>query len=224
LGAEVIFVPVIGIGPPSNPEPLRRAAEHCDGYDWIVFSSVNAVTAFAEQLFRAGKCAKARVASVGAATRAAAEQHGFRVAVMPEKYVAESLVGAMEGEALNGARVLIPGAAVTRDVIASELRKRGAQVDVVEAYRNTIPADAAQRARDVFHEPYPDWVTFASSSAVDHLVVFVGTEPLSRVKIASIGPVTSETVRSYGLAITAEAATSSVQGLIQAVCDQTRAR
>jgi uroporphyrinogen III methyltransferase/synthase len=137
--------------------------------------------------------------------------------MMPEKYVAESLVDAMTGEDLNGKRVLIPSAAVTRDVIPKELRQRGALVEVVEAYRNVIAVEAAE-AKKVFQEPYPDWVTFASSSAVDRLVDLIGTEPLHRGKIASIGPVTSEAVHRHGLTITAEARTPGVQGLIEAIC------
>ena len=217
LGAEVIPLPVIAIEAVAHPEALRRAVSECDAYDWIVFTSANAVAAFAAELLpRSTRDCKAQVAVIGRATKKAAEAHGFSVSVTPETYVAEALVDAFAQD-LRGQRILIPSAAVTRDVVANGLRKRGARVEVVEAYRNVIPADAERRARTVFQEPYPDWVTFSSSSAVDNLVTLVGAEIVSRVKIASIGPITSETVRKHGLAVTAEASVQNVQGLVEAV-------
>lgn len=217
LGAEVILLPVIGIAPPADPEPLRHAAQISNDYDWLIFTSANAIAAFAAELPVAPSESRARVATVGAATREAAEQLGFLVSITPEKYVAESLVASFASEQLHGRRILIPSAAVTRDVVATELRKRGAHVDVVEAYRNVIPAGAAERARQVFRAPYPDWVIFASSSAVEGLVKLVGASALSSVRIASIGPITSQTVRTHGLTVAAEARAQNVAGLVEVV-------
>ena len=219
LGAEVILTPVIGIAPPAELRSLREAAGRVDEYDWILFTSVNAVAAFVAELpCLPGEC-QACIATIGAATRDAAERHGFKVTLVPERYVAESLVEAFAAEDLNGRRILIPSAAVTRDIVPAELRKRGAHVDVVEAYRNVIPPEAAERADAVFRDPYPDWVTFASSSAVDNLVQLIGSEPLRNVKIASIGPVTSKTVRKHGLTVGVEAAPHMIEGLVNAICE-----
>jgi uroporphyrinogen III methyltransferase / synthase len=217
LGAEVILLPVIGIVPPGNPEALRHAAAHSNEYDWIIFTSANAVHAFAAQLPERPQM-KARIAAVGAATRETAEQLGFQVNVTPFKYVAESLIEALSGEDLNHRKVLIPSAAVTRDLVPDALRKSGAQVEVVEAYRNVIPPEAADTAATVFRDPYPDWVLFASSSAVDNLVKLIGAERLRRTKIATIGPITSKTVLDHGLIVTAQAELHTAQGLIDAVC------
>jgi uroporphyrinogen-III synthase len=217
LGADVILLPLIDIAPAADLEALRHAVRHCNAYDWIIFTSVNAVNALvAESPFASRDC-KPRVATIGAATREAAETSGFRVSITPDKYVAESLVEAFAGEDLNGKQILIPSAAVTRDVVAPELRKQGAQVDVVEAYRNVIPPDAARNARRVFQEPFPDWVTFASPSAVASLVSLVGTEAVSHSKIATIGPVTSEAARKHNLTVAAEASVHSAAGLVEAV-------
>ncbi|MGA8026876.1 MAG: uroporphyrinogen-III synthase [Bryobacteraceae bacterium] len=213
-GAEVILLPVVGIAPPADPEPLRSAAEHCDEYDWIIFTSTNAVAAFAAELSQGAKHCTSRIATVGSTTRQAAENHGFRVSITPREYVAESLVQAFEDEDLTGRRILIPSAAVTRDVVRSKLQERGAQVRAVEAYRNVIPEGSAERARTIFREPYPDWVTFASSSAVENLVRLIGIHPLHRTRIATIGPITSETVRKHALAVAAEAGVHSVSGLL----------
>jgi len=217
LGAEVILTPVIGIAPPADPAPLREATSRADEYDWILFTSANAIRAFAAELAQSPATCKASIAAVGSATRDAAEQHGFTVTLVPDRYVAESLVQSFVDKDLNGRRILIPSAAVTRDIVPAELRKCGAHVDVVEAYRNVIPPEAAERAKAVFREPYPDWVTFASSSAVNSLVRLIGPEPLRKVKIATIGPVTSATVRKHGLEVAAEAEIHTVDGIAEAV-------
>ena len=216
LGADVIPLPTIAIAPPANPGLLCDAAAHCHQYDWIIFTSVNAVEAFAAELSRNHNC-RARIATVGAATAQAAERCGFTVALVPEKYIAESLVEAFAQEDLNNRRILIPSAAVTRDVVPRELRKLGAQVDVVEAYRNILPPETAQKAINIFREPYPDWVLFASSSAVENLVALIGVGPLRYVSIATIGPATSQAVAKAGLTVTAEAAVHSIPGLVEAV-------
>ena len=214
LGAEVLLLPVIGIAEPLNPEPLRRAAAQCNSYDWIIFTSANAVSRFAG----AGRLpCTARVSTLGAGTRAAAERSGLSVSLMPDEYVAESLVAVFAGENLAGKKILIPSASVTRDVAPDALRAMGAMVDVVEAYRNVMTSGAAANATQVFREPLPDWVVFASPSAVKNTVSLAGAEKLSRMKIASIGPVTSEAVRKSGLLVEAEAREHSVGGLIEAL-------
>ena len=217
LGAEVIALPLIGIAPPLNPEPLRHAASQANSYDWIIFTSANAVAAFVAVFSGPFKSMTARIATVGSATRVTAEQAGFYVDLVPEDYISESLAEALRGEELSGHRILIPSAAISRDVVPVALRQRGATVDVVEAYRNVIPPEAAALVPHIFKPPYPDWVTFASSSAVDHLVQIAGAEPLTHSKIATIGPATSNTVRKYRLSVKAEAKTHNVAGLAEAL-------
>jgi len=219
-GATVVLLPMIEIVPPEDEGPLREAAAQCDAYDWIVFTSANAVRAFAAELPPEGLETKARIAVIGTATREAAEGVGLRVTLMPEKFVGEALRDAFANEDLNDKRVLIPSAAVARDLLPDALRELGARVEVVGAYRSAVPKNAEQRARGVFQEPFPDWVTFASPSAVNYLQPLVGTAALSRVKIAVIGPVTAEAVRRYGLAPTAEAALQTGEGLVRAILEK----
>jgi uroporphyrinogen III methyltransferase/synthase len=204
-GAEPILLPVIGIAPPDDKSALVNAAEQADAYDWIIFTSANAIAAFVAELPDTGKWFNPRIATIGA------------VELTPEKYVAESLVDAFRAHPLDGKRILIPSAAVTRDVVPSELRKRGAEVDVVIAYQNVIPYEAPQQVQTIFQQPLPDWVTFASSSAVDHLVALVAPEVLKEMKIASIGPATSVTVQSHGLTVTSEALKHTIPGLMEAM-------
>ena len=146
----------------------------------------------------------------------------LKVDLMPEEYVAESLVQAFTQQALSGKRILLPRAAVARDLIPAELTKVGAHIDVVEAYRNLVPPDAAQRAREIFSATKkPDWITFTSSSTVKNVLAIAGREALEGIRIASIGPVTSETARALGLIVDAEAKQFTLDGLVQAILDFT---
>ena len=215
--AEPILLPLIGIAPPDDKTPLINAAAQADRYDWIIFTSANAITAFFAELPDTGEWFRPRVATIGPATREVAEQYGFHVELTPEKYIAESLAEAFRPYPLDGKRILIPSAAVTRDIVPNELRQRGAEVDVVEAYRNVIPYEAAQQAQAIFQEPLPDWITFASSSAVDHLAALVPIETLNQIKIATIGPATSAAVQAQGLTVKTEALKHTIPGLIEAM-------
>ena len=218
FGAEVILAPMIGIAPPADPAPLATALFEIDQYDWIVFTSTNAVRALGPQ-----KC-RARIATVGRATREFAERNGWTVDITPESYVAEALVEALGTESVRGKHVLIPAAAITRDVVREELTRRGAIVDLVEAYRNVMPSEAAELAKRVFRLPFPDWITFASSSAVENLASVIETDILRQSKIVSIGPVTSKTLRERGLPVTAEAEPHTVMGLVNAIVQAVAAK
>ncbi|HTA70731.1 MAG TPA: uroporphyrinogen-III C-methyltransferase [Bryobacteraceae bacterium] len=223
LGADAIELPVISIQPPENPGPIDQAIERLASYDWLIFTSVNGVRFFLDRLDtsrRDLRSLKARICAIGPATRQAVENLHLKVDLMPEEYVAESLVKTFSGERLAGLRILLPRAAVARDLIPTELGKLGAQVDVVEAYRNVVPADAGSRAREIFSGANkPDWITFASSSAVKNLLTAAGRDALDGVRIASIGPVTSETARSNGLKVDVEAKQYTQDGLIAAILE-----
>ncbi len=224
LGADAIELPVISIQPPEDAVPLDQAIERLASYDWLIFTSVNGLRFFLERVDASRhdlRSLKARICAIGPATRRAVENLHFKVDLMPEEYVAESLVKAFAGEQLAGQRILLPRAAVARDLIPTELGRLGAQVDVVEAYRNIVPEDAASRARDIFSAgKKPDWVTFTSSSTVKNLLAIAGRDALQGVRIASIGPVTSETARTHGLTVDAEAKQYTLDGLIAAILER----
>lgn len=215
LGAEVMLLPMIAISPPADPEPLISAAQHAVDYHWIVFTSANAVESFANHLraIPAGP----RIAAVGAATREAAEKHGFAISLLPREYTAESLAEAFVTQDLIAKRILIPRAAAARDVVPDKLRELGARVDIVEAYRNVLPESSAALAQEIFRDPLPDWVLLASPSAVQNLVQLCGKDVLHRIHLASIGPVTSATIAGLGLNVKAEADPHTTEGLVQAV-------
>jgi len=137
---------------------------------------------------------------------------------MGREYVAEGLLQAFAAYDLAGRRVLLPRAAVARDLVPVELARRGAHVDVVEAYRTAMPEDAGAQAARIFHGARkPDCITFTSSSTVRNFVALAGADALAGVKVASIGPVTTATARGLGIAVDAEARMFTVDGLVDAL-------
>jgi uroporphyrinogen III methyltransferase/synthase len=221
LGAEPIELPVIEIQQASDPGPLDGAIGRLESYDWVVFTSVNGVRFFLERLDRSARdlrALRAKICAIGPATRDAVERLHLKVDVVPQEYVAESLLSSLERFDLSGMRVLLPRAAVARDLVPAGLTSRGAQVEVVEAYRTVLPEDAPQRAREILSgRNRPDWVTFTSSSTVKNLLAAAGKEPLEGVRIASIGPVTTETARAHGLTVDVQANPFTMDGLVNAI-------
>ncbi|HLJ15112.1 MAG TPA: uroporphyrinogen-III C-methyltransferase [Bryobacteraceae bacterium] len=226
LGAEVVEMPTIEIRPPTDAGPLEEAIAHLEMYDWLIFTSANGVGFFLEKLDRSARdlrSLRARLCAIGPGTRKALEDLHLKVDRMPEQYIAESLIAAFAADDLNQKRILLPRAAVARDTVPKELSRRGAQVDVVEAYRTVIPENAATQAREVFGGARkPDWITFTSSSTVKNFVESAGRDALAGVRIASIGPVTSGTARSAGLVVDTEADPHTMDGLIRAILEASR--
>jgi uroporphyrinogen-III synthase/uroporphyrinogen III methyltransferase/synthase len=223
LGAIPIEVPVIEIRPPDSYEPLDSALRNLSSYDWLIFTSTNSVSVFNERAKMAEisshTAAAPQVAAVGEATAQAARDAGFTVSLVPESYVAESLVSALQ-DRMAGKRVLVSRAAVARDVIPDALRAAGATVDVVDAYQNAMPEAAPQQLRRAY-APGLDAVTFTSSSSVTHLARAAQAGgvpfPLKGVRAVSIGPITSQTLSNIGWPPAAEADPHDIPGLIAAV-------
>jgi uroporphyrinogen III methyltransferase/synthase len=221
LGADAIELPAIATIPAGDPAPLDQAIARLGAYDWIVFTSANGVRYFLDRLDGSPqdlRAIRAKLCAIGPATRAALEALHLKVDLMPEKYVGESLVEAFSGIDVAAKRVLLPRAAVARDTVPRELAARGAIVDVVEAYRTVVPESSRRLAAEVFTHK-PDWVTFTSSSTVKNLVMLAGREALAGVRIASIGPVTSETARSLGVQVDIEAREHTMEGLVAALLE-----
>ena len=225
FGAEVVEVPVIEIHPPDSYEALDAALNDIMQYDWLILTSVNGVEALFARLEPLGLSVDSlqhlKIAAIGPATEERVQDHGLVVDIVPARYVAEEVVRALR-KLVKGEKVLLVRAKVARDVIPEQLRHAGAQVDVAEAYQTTVPNDAKQRMQRVFEEsPLPDAITFTSSSTVKNfLSVVVGTEipaKLSKVKFASIGPVTSDTLGEHGLPVHIEADEYTMEGLAQAL-------
>lgn len=218
LGANVLDIPVIEIQPPEDAAPLAAAIADLPVYDWLLFTSANAVTRFFDALFAAGKDARAiraRIGAIGVKTAGALQAYGIRPDRVAEQAVAEGIVEAFAGESLAGARVLLPRAAVGRDLIPVEFRKRGARVDVVPVYRTGVPSESVEKLAAVEHV---DWITFTSSSTVKNFLALGGRRLLEGgAKAVSIGPATGETMKAHGIAIAAEAADHTMDGIVDAI-------
>lgn len=223
LGAEPVEVPVLEIQPPASHEPLDEALRQLNQYDWLILTSANTVRALVERAAEMGLAladnAPKRVAAIGDATAATARKAGFDVAFVPDSYVAESLVEKLALRAA-GQRVLIARAVVARDVIPDALRAAGAEVDVVDAYRNVIPESAPDQLRLALEQGI-DAATFTSSSSATHLAEAARAAgigfPFAGVPAVSIGPITSQTLLDLGWKPAIEAHPSDIPGLIAAV-------
>jgi uroporphyrinogen-III synthase len=227
LGAEPVEVPVLEIHPPTSFTPLDTALRQFASYDWLILTSANAVHALIERAAAVGislaQPAWLKVAAVGESTSAEARKAGFKIAFVPQTYVAESLVEGLLKTLQNkpsGQRILLARAAVARDVIPDALRSAGAAVDVVDAYRNVLPKAAPAQLRSALQNGL-DAVTFTSSSSAIHLAEAARTAnvawPFACVPAVSIGPITSKTLRELGWEPAVEAEPSDIPGLITAV-------
>jgi uroporphyrinogen-III synthase/uroporphyrinogen III methyltransferase/synthase len=165
-----------------------------------------------------------KVAAVGEATAAAACKACLFITLVPESYVAESLVEGLADQ-VSGQRILLARAATARDVIPDALRQAGAEVEVVDAYRNVLPEAAPKQLRQALAEGI-DAATFTSSSSATHLEEAARQAgipfPLAGVRAVSIGPIASQTLRDLGWEPAAEARPSDISGLIAAVADVLR--
>ncbi len=223
LGARVLEIPFIEIRPPRSYRPLDDALRQIATYEWLVLTSVNGVQALFARMDKLRLTAEAlsevKIAAIGPATKRELEKQGLKVRVVPEEYVAESVVDALQGK-VKGRRVLLVRAKVARDVIPRELRRAGAEVDVIEAYETVVPRSSRTRLQAALKSASrrPDVITFTSSSTVRNFVQLWGRKPLPvGVKFASIGPVTTATLREFGLPVDIEAAEYTMQGLVRAI-------
>jgi uroporphyrinogen III methyltransferase / synthase len=222
-GARVLLVPTIAIEPPDSWDPLDAALT--GDFDWIVFTSVNGVAMVRQRLEAAGRgrglLERARLAAIGPATAGALTEWGFSAEVVPGEYVAESLVDSLRPLLAPGARVLLPRAAETRDVLVRELGALGARVTEVPAYRTRVAGEQAAALRDALGRGGVDVVTFTSSSTVRSFCALFGAAELPRllsgVTVACIGPITRATAEGRGLATQIVPQDYTIPGLARAI-------
>jgi uroporphyrinogen III methyltransferase/synthase len=221
LGADVIELPAITI------EPIDFALPDLPTYEWIVFTSANGVTHFFDRgLYATGLDARAlggvRVAAIGPGTADALGDAGITADLLPERFVAESLLGAFPPPTGSGrARVLLPRAETARDVLPAGLRERGYDVDVLAVYR-AVPAPVDPDAVTRVRSGVVDAVTFTSSSTVENFCDAVGSFGDDQPLVVSIGPITSNTARARGLRVDTEADPHTIAGLVDAVVASVR--
>ena len=225
LGASVVEIPFIEIRKPQSFQSLDEALKNLKSYDWLILTSVNGVEALWERRRKFRLTRKhfkhLQIAAIGPATKQALLKSGLKVKMVPEEYVAESVVRGLRDK-VSGKRVLLVRAKVARDVIPEELRAAGAEVDVVEAYETVVPKKSRDRLRALMKNSTrrPHLVTFTSSSTVRNFAELLGptgTRSLGDVQLASIGPITSATLRELQLPVAIEAREFTMSGLIRAI-------
>lgn len=222
-GAEVIEMPATRIEP-CDLAGLRDALGDIAAFDWIVFTSQNAVQVAWDALRAMGLDARAfagvKIAAVGPMTADALLQHGLAVDVVPERFVAEGLLDALRSrEDVRGARVLYVAGEGARETLERGLIGAGASVERVTAYRSVVDGTDADSLKARLDRGDVDLATFTSASSVRAFVDLVGAERARRVPAASIGPITTEAARDAGLDVAIEATTSTIDGLVESIVE-----
>ena len=229
MGAEAIEAPMIRIEPPDDFGPMDEACARAGEFDWIVFSSANAVDAFMNRLLSGPRDLRAlggvTLCGVGPATAERLAHYGVKVDLTPAEYRAEALLRALTDRgSVKGLKILLPHADIGRELIADELRQQGADVTEVVAYR-TVAVDADRDGEpDVYRmllEHRIDVVTFTSASAVRNIVRVLGAEPavdlLASTVVACIGPVTAEAATQANITTTIQPANYTIPALVDAI-------
>jgi len=226
-GAEVHLLPAIRISDPDSWLPVDQVFRNAAKPDWLVFTSENGVRQWMKRLFINGKDVRwlgpVKIASIGPGTSAALKEFGITPDLEPVAFVAEGLVEAFRSISLKNKAVVLARAAEARDILPQELKKMGATVTEVAVYRTSVDEQSRARAQELFRENqnFPDWITFTSSSTVKNFVRLVGEEQIPKisqtVKIASIGPITTQTAKEFGFQVTVEPGQFTIRNLVEAL-------
>jgi uroporphyrinogen-III synthase len=215
--------PTVRLVPPDDTVPLDEAVAGLKAFDWILFTSANAVRFFFEHAEKRGIRnipEGIRIAAVGPGTTRELARYGSPVHLVAKKHTAEGLLEALAGTGFEGKRFLLPRAQEGREVIAEEIRRRRGTVNVVTAYRNDLPPKDEKAAVEIGERP-PDVCTFASPSAFRNFFLLLGEERaasvLSRSRIAVIGEVTAKSVRERSYPVDIMPETFTLDGMLEAI-------
>jgi uroporphyrinogen-III synthase len=223
-GADVLRLPTIEIVPPESYSRMDDALERISGFDCLIVTSANGAVSLADRMeflsIPVQRFHHLHLAAIGSATAGALEKIGLTVSATADEYVAEAVVRLLR-ERVVGKHVLLVRAAVARDVIPEQLRKCGADIHVVEAYRTVVPFDSIEQVRELFGEGklLPDAVTFTSSSTVNNffaLLAAARVELPEGLRAVSIGPVTTKALREHHWEPFRQADQYDVSGLVDA--------
>lgn len=228
LGAHVIELPTIRIEPPSNLREFAELVQDAHAYEWIVFTSANGVEAFFDIFFKlyddAREIGGARIAAIGPATAQRVKDFHLHVDLQPDEFVAEAVLREFKKRgSIENFRILLVRAEKGRDALPKELSAMGAIVDEAIAYRTVPETRDTSGARRQLAQDGADLITFTSSSTVENFLALRLPWPKG-MRIASIGPITSKTVRDHGLKVDVEARRHDIDGLVQAIRELLRKR
>lgn len=224
LGAEPVKCPAISIKP-SSLEQLRQAVLGVEEYDWIVFTSSNGVSAFFSVLSRhlrdARDLADCRLAAIGPATEERMLDYGVRPDIIPDEFTTDALSRALIGHGVDGKSILCPRSAIAPQAMADCLRKAGAHVTEIDAYRVIPNRNGIKVLQNRLEDGSISWLVFTSSSTARYALLETDLDLIRKhaVKIASIGPATSRQVTDFGLSVSVEAEVHTGEGLVDAIVE-----
>lgn len=225
-GAEVVEFPTIETVPPESYDELDGAIGALSGFDYVIFTSANAVKFFFRRMRElgraAGELAGLKLVAVGPKTAAELAAHGLKAGIVPAEFKAEGVLAALSSEDLRGRRILFPRAEVAREILPGKLRELGAEVVVAVAYRTVKPDVDPAYVRGLFAGGGVSAVTFTSSSTVKNFLDIVGeevSEYLRGVCVACIGPVTANTCVEAGIPVTVMPSDYTVDALLLALTE-----
>lgn len=228
LGANVIELPAISIQPAVLTDEEERIIIDTSSYDWIFFTSQNAIEPYFEIFYRFGfdsrKLANVKIAAIGSATADALREKGIIPDLVPDVFTSQGLLDKFRNcpDAKFAKRVLLPRADIASDDLTVGLREMNIDVIEIDIYR-TLPAEIDKKDIELIMREPVDYVTFTSSSTVDNFCKAVGKDDFvelsNRAKYVSIGPVTSEKIRELGGRVFCQASVSNIAGIIDAIIE-----
>lgn len=222
-GAVPVELPTIEVEAAGEDAGLDRAVGGVSGYDWVFFTSANAVGIFLDRLEKLGGSLgdfkKVKLGAIGPATAEALARAGLRADYVPRRFVAEGILEDIPRSAVEGKRVLLPRADIAREDLAEGLERLGAKVDGVSLYRTVRARAEGQPGLKMLREGRLDVITFTSSSTVANLAAMLGDDrdKINRALVACIGPVTAATARKLGLRVDVVAEEHTIPGLVRAI-------
>jgi uroporphyrinogen III methyltransferase/synthase len=229
-GARCLEVPTLEIGPPDDFTPFDQALKSLSQYQWVIFTSANGVAAFMTRLFEQGRdvraLGQAKIAAIGPATAESLRAYGLKADVVPHAFKAEVLLEALGPQVTPGSKMLLARAQIARDVLPEGLVRLGAQVNVAPVYKTGLPHEIPPEAEAALQEGRVDILTFTSSATVHNFAQLLGKERFQSLAagavVASIGPITSATLKEYGLTPQIEPKDYTIPALVEAILEYLR--
>ncbi len=224
-GADCVEGATIALDEPDSWEPLDNELSKLGDYQWLLFTSINAIRFFFQRLYEKGMDVRdlkgPKVAAVGTATADILKEYGLIADLVPEEFTGEGLANSLIAQGVDGNNILLPRAKKAREILPEMLSERGANVNIVPVYQNVRPKDY-DMVREELSEGNVDLVTFTSSSTVTNFLDMLGDEReefLKGVKIATIGPITRKTAEREGLSVDVQPEMFTIPSLVKSILD-----
>ncbi len=222
-GAEAVEMPTIEIEATPDHRGLDKAISSLSEYNWVIFTSTNAVEVFFDRLHANGLDSREfggiRVCAIGPATSGALEKRGLLPDYVPQEYASEGIVAGFKKQNIRGSRILLPRAEAAGEELLEGLSRLGARVEQVAIYRTVPPGDVVSRGKQMLLKGEIDIVTFTSSSTVRNLVSILGdkSKALDGTRVACIGPITAATAAELGIRVDIVAEEHTIPGLVRSI-------